>query len=190
MQKTFNAIKTNKTVLKEAIANQIIKKKKMIYFQGEIEIWYEKLAKHNEEILELIQERLNPLLNRTYPDEKEADARLSIVFWLLEKKIENLIEFFEDIQGYSSDDFEEQEIIDVFVSITTILLKELYLFHVNLEDALQNNSTNTHVEYNPNIKAELKILQNYQLLSADNKSYDWLTPLAIGFGFGFLFGSD
>ena len=86
---------------------------------------------------------------------------------------------------------EEQEVIDAFVSICSVMLKELLLLHVNIKDALQNNPEDAKIGYVPDIQTQIEFIQKYQAQSAQNSdTSDWLLPLAAAFGVGFMLGGE
>ncbi len=191
MQKIYNQINQNQSAINESLSKHIAQTRAVIYLQSEIEEWFAKLDTINNAILHNLQEKLNPLLNHTYSDEKEAEGKISHAFWLLGREIEALIALYEEIERYLSHDINAQEIIDAFVSICSVMLKELLLLHINIKDALQNNPQNANIEYAPDIQTQVEFIQKYQMQNAqDANTSNWLLPLATAFGIGFMLGGE
>ena len=192
MQKIYNAISQNQLCIKNSLSKQIAKSKRVVFLESEVQEWFEKLDEINQAIVNALKNNLSSLLNRSYSDEKEADGRIVNAFWLLGKKIEALIELYEEIScSYGEEFSQEQEIIDAFVSICSVMLKELLLLHVNIKDALQNNPEDAKIEYAPDIQTQIEFIQKYQMQTAQNSNtHDWLFPLAAAFGVGFMLGGE
>ncbi len=192
MQKTYNAINQNRLRIKESLAKNLEKKRVIFDMESTIEEWFEKLDKINKDLLHALQDKINPLLNQNYADEKEADGKISHAFWYLGKEIDKLIKVYEDIECFYAQDFsEEQEVLDAFVSICSVMLKELLLLHVNIKDALQNNPEDAKIEYAPDIQTQIEFIQKYQAQTGQtSNTSDWLLPLAAAFGVGFMLGGE
>lgn len=192
MQVTYNAISQNQLCIKNSLSKQIAKSRRVVFLESEIEEWFEKLDEINQAIVGVLKNNLSSLLNRSYNDEREADRRIVNVFWLLGKKIDVLIELYEEIScSYDEEFSQEQEIIDAFVSICSVMLKELLLLHVNIKDALHNNPENAKIEYAPDIQTQIEFIQQYQIYTAQNfNARDCLLPLAVAFGIGFMLGGE
>lgn len=191
MQKTYNIINQNQLCIKESLSKKVALTRQVVYLESDIEKWFKKLDRINKDILHALQNKLNPLLNQSYQDEKEADGQISHAFWYLGKEIDKLIELHEDIKHHFSHDFEEQELIDAFVSICSVMLKELLLLHVYVKDALQNTPEDAKIEYAPDIQTQIEFIQKYQAQTAQNSNTsNWLLPLAAAFGVGFMLGGE
>ena len=192
MQKTYNAISQNQLCIKNSLSKQIAKSRRVVFLESEVQEWFEKLYEINQAIVSALKNNLSSLLNRSYSDEKEADGRIANAFWLLGKKIDVLIELYEEIScSYSEEFSQEQEIIGAFISICSVMLKELLLLHLNIKDALQNNPEDAKIEYAPDIQTQIEFIQKYQMQTAQNSNtHDWLLPLAAAFGVGFMLGGE
>ena len=192
MQKTYNAISQNQLCIKNSLSKQIAKSRRVVFLESEVQEWFEKLDEINQAIVSALKNNLSSLLNRSYSDEKEADGRIANAFWLLGKKIDVLIELYEEIScSYSEEFSQEQEIIGAFISICSVMLKELLLLHLNIKDALQNNPEDAKIEYAPDIQTQIEFIQKYQMQTAQNSNtHDWLLPLAAAFGVGFMLGGE
>jgi len=192
MQKTYNAISQNQLCIKNSFSKQITKSRRVVFLESETQEWFEKLDETNQAIIDALKNNLSSLLNRSYSDEKEADGRIANAFWLLGKKIDVLIELYEEIScSYGEEFSQEQEIIDAFVSICSVMLKEPLLLHLNIKDALQNNPEDAKIEYAPDIQTQIEFIQKYQMQTAQNSNtHDWLLPLAAAFGVGFMLGGE
>ena len=192
MQVTYNAISQNQLCIKNSLSKQIAKSRRVVIFESEVQEWFEKLDEINQAIVSALKNNLSSLLNRSYSDEKEADERIANAFWLLGKKVDALIELYEEIScSYGEEFSQEQEIIDAFISICSVMLKELLLLHVNIKDALQNNPEDAKIEYAPDIQTQIEFIQKYQMQTAQNSNtHDWLLPLAAAFGVGFMLGGE
>ena len=193
MQKTYNTINQNQLRIQESLSKNIAKRRQVIYLESNIQEWFEKLDKIiNKDILHALQNKVTPLLNQSYKNEKEADGKIAHVFWLFGKEIDKLIELYEDIECFYADDFsEEQEVVDAFVSICSVMLKELLLLHVNIKDALQNTPEDAKIEYAPDIQTQIEFIQKYQAQSTQtSNTSNWLLPLAAAFGVGFMLGGE
>ena len=192
MQKTYNAISQNQLCIKNSLSKQIAKSRRVVFLESEVQEWFEKLDEINQAIVSALKNNLSSLLNRSYSDEKEADGRIANAFWLLGKKIDALIELYEEIScSYGEEFSQEQEIIGAFISICSVMLKELLLLHLNIKDALQNNPEDAKIEYAPDIQTQIEFIQKYQMQTAQNSNtHDWLLPLAAAFGDGFMLGGE
>jgi len=192
MQKTYNTINQNQLRIKESLSKNIEKKRVVFDMQSNIEDWFKKLDSYNRSILDTLQNKVTPLLNQNYKDEQEADSKIAYSFGLLGTEIDNLIKLYEHIGCFYAENFsEEQEVIDAFVSICSVMLKELLLLQVNVKDALQNNSEDAKIEYAPDIQTQIEFIQKYQAKSVQNSSTSaWLLPLAAAFGVGFMLGGE
>ena len=192
MQKTYNTINQNQLRIKESLSKKIAKTRQVIYLESNIQEWFEKLDSYNRLILDTLQNRVTPLLNQSYKDEKEADGKIAHAFWYFGKEIDKLIELYEDIECFYAKDFsQEQEVIDAFVSICSVMLKELLLLHLNIKDALQNTPEDAKIEYAPDIQTQIELIQKYQAQAAQtSNTHDWLLPLAAAFGVGFMLGGE
>lgn len=192
IQKTYNAISQNQLCIKKSLSKQIAKSRRVVFLESETQEWFEKLDEINQAIINALKNNLSSLLNRSYSDETEADGRITNAFWLLGKKIDALIELYEEIScSYGEEFSQEQEIIDAFISICSVMLKELLLLHVNIKDALQNNPEDAKIEYAPDIQTQIEFIQKYQMQTAQNSNtHDWLLPLAAAFGVGFMLGGE
>jgi len=190
--KTINSIKENQLRIQESLSKNIEKKRVIFDMESTIEEWLEKLDSCNRSILNALQNRVTPLLNQSYKDEQEADSKIAYSFGLLGTEIDKLIKLYEHIGCFYAEKFsEEQEVIDAFVSICSVMLKELLLLHVNLKDALQNNPEDAKIEYAPDIQTQIKFIQRHQMKTAQNSdTSDWLLPLAAAFGVGFMLGGE
>ena len=192
MQKTYNAISQNQLCIKNSLSKQIAKSRRVVFLESEVQEWFEKLDEINQAIVSALKNNLSSLLNRSYSDEKEADGKIVNAFWLLGKKIDALIELYKEIScSYGEEFSQEQEIIDTFASICSVMLKELVLLHLNIKDALQNNPDDAKIEYAPDIQTQIEFIQKYQMQTAQNSNtHDWLLPLAAAFGVGFMLGGE
>jgi len=192
MQKTYNTINQNRLCIKESLSKNIERKKVVFDMQLNIEDWFKKLDSYNRSILDALQNKVTPLLNQSYKDEQEADGKIAYSFAQLGREIDKLIELYEDIERFYAQDFsEEQEVVDAFVSICSVMLKELLLLHVNIKDALQNSPEDAKIEYAPDIQTQIEFIQKYQMQTAQNSdTFDWLLPLAAAFGVGFILGGE
>ncbi len=192
MQKTYNTINQNQLRIKESLSKKIAKTRQVVFLESDIEEWFKKLDSYNRSILDTLQNKVTPLLNQSYKDEQEADSKIAYSFGLLGTEIDKLIKLYEDIECFYADDFsEEQEVIDAFVSICSVMLKELLLLHVYIKDALQNTPEDAKIEYAPDIQTQIEFIQKYQAKSVPNSSTsDWLLPLAAAFGVGFMLGGE
>jgi hypothetical protein len=191
MQKTYNAINQNQLRIRESLSKNASKTRRVIFLQSDIEEWFQKLDSCNRLILDTLQNKVTPLLNQSYQDEQEADSKIAYSFTQFGKEIDKLIELYEDIKHHFSHDFEEQEVIDAFVSICSVKLKELLLLHVNIKDAMQNTPEDAKIEYAPDIHTQIEFIQKYQKEVAQNSNTSsWLLPLAAAFGVGFMLGGE
>jgi len=192
MVKTTNYINQNQLRIKESLSKKIAKTRQVIYLESNIQEWFEKLNSYNSSILDALQNKVTPLLNQSYKDEQEADGKIAHAFWYFGKEIDKLVELYEDIKCFYTEDFsEEQEVVDAFVSICSVMLKELLLLHVNIKDALQNSPEDAKIEYAPDIQTQIEFIQKYQAQSAQtSNTSDWLLPLAAAFGVGFMLGGE
>ncbi len=192
MQETYNAISQNQLCIKNSLSKQIAKSRRVVFLESETQEWFAKLDEINQAIVNALKNNLSSLLNRSYSDEKEADGKIANAFWLLGKKVDALIELYEEIScSYGEEFSQEQEIIDAFVSICSVMLKELVLLHVNIKDALQNNPEDAKIEYAPDIQTQIEFIQKYQMHTTQNSNtHDWLLPLAAAFGVGFMLGGE
>ena len=192
MQKTYNTINQNQLRIKESLSKNIAKTRQVIYLESNIQEWFEKLNSYNSSILDALQNKVTPLLNQSYKDEQEADGKIAHAFWYFGKEIDKLVELYEDIKCFYAEDFsEEQEVVDAFVSICSVMLKELLLLHVNIKDALQNSPEDAKIEYAPDIQTQIEFIQKYQAHSMQSSNgSDWLLPLAAAFGVGFILGGE
>lgn len=192
MQKTYNAISQNQLCIKNSLSKQIAKSRRVVFLESEVQEWFEKLDEINQAIVSALKNNLSSLLNRSYSDEKEADGKIVNAFWLLGKKIDALIELYKEIScSYGEEFSQEQEIIDTFASICSVMLKELVLLHLNIKDALQNNPQNANIEYAPDIQTQVEFIQKYQMQNRQNaNTSNWLLPLATAFGIGFMLGGE
>jgi hypothetical protein len=191
MQKTYNATKQNQLRIRESLSKNAPKTRRVIFLQSDIEEWFEILDSCNRLILDTIEHKVAPFLNQSYKDEQEADSKIAYSFTEFGKEIDKLIELYEDIKHHFSHDFEEQEVIDAFVSICSVMLKELLLLHVSIKDALQNNPEDAKVEYAPDIQTQIEFIQKYQAHSMQSSNTsNWLLPLAAAFGVGFMLGGE
>ncbi len=192
MQETYNAISQNQLCIKNSLSKQIAKSRRVVFLESETQEWFAKLDEINQAIIDTLKNNLSSLLNRSYSDEKEADGKIANAFWLLGKKIDALIELYKEISCFYGEEFsQEQEIIDAFASICSVMLKELVLLHVNIKDALQNNPEDAKIEYAPDIQTQIEFIQKYQMQTAQNSNtHDWLLPLAAAFGVGFMLGGE
>lgn len=188
MQKTYNAISQNQN----SLSKQITKSRRVVFLESETQEWFEKLDETNQAIINALKNNLSSLLNRSYSDETEAYGRITNAFWFLGKKIDALIELYEEIScSYGEEFSQEQEIIDAFISICSVMLKELVLLYVNIKDALQNNPEDAKIEYAPDIQTQIEFIQKYQMQTAQNSNtHDWLLPLTAAFGVGFMLGGE
>ncbi len=192
MQKTYNTIIQNQLRIKESLGKKIAQTRQIVFLESDIEDWFKKLDSCNHLILDALQNKLNPLLNQSYSNKKEADGKIAYSFAQLGREIDKLIKVYEDIERFYVQDFsEEQEVIDAFVSICSVMLKELLLLHVNIKDALQNNPADAKIEYAPDIQTQIEFIQKYQTQSVQNSNTsNWLLPLAAAFGVGFMLGGE
>ena len=192
MVKTTTCLKQNQLRIKESLSKNIEKKRVIFDMQSTIEDWFKKLDSCNRSILDALQNKVTPLLNQSYQDEKEADSKIAYSFAQLGREIDKLIKVYEDIEHFYAKDFsEEQEVIDAFVSICSVMLKELLLLHVNIKDALQNNPEDAKIEYAPDIQTQIEFIQKYQVQTAQSSNTsNWLLPLAAAFGVGFMLGGE
>ncbi len=192
MQKTHNTINQNQLRIKESLSKNIAKRKQVIYLESNIQEWFEKLDKINKDILHALQNKITPLLNQSYKDEQEADGKIAHAFRYFGKEIDKLIELYEDIECFYAQDFsEEQEVVDAFVSICSVMLKELLLLHVYIKDALQNTPEDSKIEYAPDIQTQIEFIQKYQAQTAQtSNTSNCLLPLAAAFGVGFMLGGE
>jgi len=192
MQKTYNTINQNQLRIKESLSKKIAQTRQIVFLESDIEEWFKKLDSHNRSILDTLQNKVTPLLNQSYKDEQEADSKIAYSLGLLGREIDNLIKLYEYIGCFYAENFsEEQEVIDAFVYICSVILKELLLLHVNVKDALQNNPEDAKIEYAPDIQTQIEFIQKYQAKSIPNSSTsDWLLPLAAAFGVGFILGGE
>ncbi len=192
MQKTYNTINQNQLRTKESLSKKIAKTRQVVFLESDIEEWFKKLDSYNRSILDTLQNKVTPLLNQSYKDEQEADSKIAYSFGLLGTEIDKLIKLYEDIECFYADDFsEEQEVIDAFVSICLVMLKELLLLHVYIKDALQNTPEDAKIEYLPNIQTQIEFIQKYQAQTAQtSNTSNWLLPLAAAFGVGFMLGGE
>ena len=192
MQKTYNTINQNQLRIKKSLSKKITQTRQVVFLESDTEEWFKKLDSYNRSILDALQNRVTPLLNQSYKDEQEADSKIAYSFAQLGREIDKLIELYEDIKHFYAQDFsDEQEVIDAFVSICSVMLKELLLLHINIKDALQNNPEDAKIEYAPDIQTQIEFIQKYQAQSAQSSNTsDWLFPLAAAFGLGFILGGE
>lgn len=192
MQKTYNTINQNQLRIKESLSKKIAQTRQVVFLESDMEEWFKKLDSYNRSILDALQNKVTPLLNQSYKDEQEADSKIAYSFGLLGTEIDKLITLYEDIECFYADDFsEEQEVVDAFVSICSVMLKELLLLHVNIKDALQNTPEDAKIEYAPDIQTQIEFIQKYQVQTEQtSNSSDWLFPLAAAFGVGFMLGGE
>jgi len=192
MQKTYNTINQNQLRIKESLSKKIAQTRQVVFLESDLEEWFKKLDSYNRSILDALQNKVTPLLNQSYKDKQEADGKIAYSFAKLGREIDKLIELYEDIKHFYAQDFsEEQEVIDAFVSICSVMLKELLLLHVNIKDALQNNPEDAKIEYAPDIQTQIEFIQKYQVQTAQSSNTsNWLLPLAAAFGVGFILGGE
>jgi len=192
MQKTYNTINQNQLRIKESLSKKIAQTRQVVFLESDLEEWFKKLDSYNRSILDALQNKVTPLLNQSYKDKQEADGKIAYSFAKLGREIDKLIELYEDIKHFYAQDFsEEQEVIDAFVSICSVMLKELLLLHVNIKDALQNNPEDAKIEYAPDIQTQIEFIQKYQAQSVQtSNTSNWLLPLAAAFGVGFMLGGE